>query len=189
MLSLKILTSCLAANLILQLVSAGSIPANLQNFITTIKNKGACSNPLPNSFFSKNGGSQDFRYCADYEGLIYLKGPGTSLANMDIDCDGIQPPGRPGDDGRCGSSTDTQATTAFKNTVQSYGIEDLNAFVHSYVVFGNFNDRGTQPPDYVTFDPKAYGVQPLSIIAVVCNDQLFYGVWGDSNGDGKSSLY
>jgi hypothetical protein len=188
MFSPKTATSYLAASLVLHIAAAGTIPANLQNFITTIKNNGACSNPFPNSFFSTDGGSQDFRYCNDYEGLIFLKGPGTSLANMDIDCDGIQPPDRPGDDGRCGSSTDTQATTAFQDDVQDYGIDDLNAFVHSYVVLGNSNDDGTQPPAYVTFDPSAHGVEPLSVVAVVCNNQLFYGVWGDVNGDGEFSF-
>jgi hypothetical protein len=84
---------------------------------------------------------------------------------MDIDCDGQQ--GGAGDDGRCGSSEDTQSETSFKDTVASYGtgIKDLNAKVHPYVVFGN---DGTIP----SFDPKRYGIQPLSVMAVVCGDQL-----------------
>jgi hypothetical protein len=120
---------------------------------------------------------------------------------MDIDCDGAQ--GGPADDGRCGNSDDTQDITAFADTVKAYkkGISDLNANVHPYVVFGNSGSKA----GYKTFDPQQYGVEPLSVMAVVCGDQLvcsppcplpqiwhehadsdnakIYGVWGDENGD------
>lgn len=84
---------------------------------------------------------------------------------MDIDCDGQQ--GGAGDDGRCGSSEDTQSETSFKDTVAGYGIgvKDLDAKVHPYVVFGN---DGTVP----SFDPKRYGIQPLGVMAVVCGNPL-----------------
>lgn len=87
---------------------------------------------------------------------------------MDIDCDGQQ--GDALDDGRCGSSTDTQGETAFKSTIAGYnkGISDLNSFAHPYVVFGN---EGTKS-GYITFDPRQYGVEPLSVIGVICNNQL-----------------
>lgn len=108
---------------------------------------------------------------------------------MDIDCDG-QSTSSTGDT-RCDSSTDTQSVTSFADQVQQYGIEDLNAYVHSYVVFGN---SGTKS-GYVNFDPQKYGMSPLSVMAVVCGNKLIYGVWGDTNGDdgarasvGESSL-
>ena len=87
---------------------------------------------------------------------------------MDIDCDGLQH--GEGDDGRCGNSDDTQSETAFKDTVAQYsnGVEDLNAYVHDYVVFGNY---GTAD-GYTTFDPEEHDVKPLSVMAVVCGDQL-----------------
>jgi len=98
---------------------------------------------------------------------------------MDIDCDGAQ--GGPADDGRCGASTDTQSVTSFQWIIERYnkGIRDLNANVHPYVVFGN---DGTLP-GWKTFDPKEYGIEPLSVMAVVCGDKLVYGIWGDTNGD------
>lgn len=98
---------------------------------------------------------------------------------MDIDCDGIQ--GSSADDGRCGSSGDTQSQTSFKDTVKSYGQgqNDLDANIHPYVVFGNEGSRS----GYVTFNPQNYGIKPLSVMAVVCNGKLIYGVWGDENGD------
>ena len=97
--------------------------------------------------------------------VIYLHGNGKQLANMDIDCDGQQ--GGAGEDGRCGSSGDTQSQTSFKDTIIDYkvGISDLNAKVHTYVVFGN---DGTSP----SFDPQKYGIEPLSVMAVVCGNKL-----------------
>jgi len=88
---------------------------------------------------------------------------------MDIDCDGAQ--GGPADDGRCGNSEDTQSITSFQWLVEGYGVEgvrDLNPYVHSYVVFGNSGSK----PGWKTFDPRAYGVEPLSVMAVVCGDRL-----------------
>lgn len=102
---------------------------------------------------------------------MFIKGK-SQFANMDIDCDGAQG----GGDGRCGSSTDTQGETAFKDTVKSYGISDLNANIHPYIVFGNEGSK----PGYTTFSPQDHGVQPLSVMAVVCGNKLIYGVWGDT---------
>lgn len=100
---------------------------------------------------------------------------------MDIDCDGGQ--GGPQDDGRCSysRSPDYQDTSAFQNTIARYraGINDLNAYVHPYVVFGNTGSKS----GWRTYDPTSSGVQPLSVMAVVCGDKLIYGVWGDTNGD------
>lgn len=98
---------------------------------------------------------------------------------MDIDCDGVQ--GGPADDGRCGSSSDTQSVTSFQYDVEHYGAgqKDLDANVHPYIVFGNEGTKKNWP----TFDPREHGIEPLSIMAVVCNNRLVYGIWGDTNGD------
>lgn len=87
---------------------------------------------------------------------------------MDIDCDGTQ--GGRADDGRCGSSSDTQSQTSFKDTVAGYGkgVKDLDAKIHPYVVFGN---TGTKS-GYANFDPESHGIEPLSVMAVVCGDKL-----------------
>lgn len=90
---------------------------------------------------------------------------------MDIDCDGNQDePLSDANDGRCGNSGDTQSDTSFQDTVRGYGISNLNAYVHPYVVFGNAADRGRA--GYATFDPAEYGIEPLSIMVVVCNKQV-----------------
>jgi hypothetical protein len=87
---------------------------------------------------------------------------------MDVDCDGTQ--GSPADDGRCGSSGDTQSVTSFADTVRGYGrgVRDLDANIHPYVVFGNTGNK----PGYTNFDPRAYGIEPLSVMAVVCGNKL-----------------
>lgn len=97
---------------------------------------------------------------------------------MDIDCDGNS--NEPADatdanDGRCGNSADTQGDTAFEDTLRGYdqaGLTNLNAYVHPYVVFGNAADDGAHRAGYTTFDPTKYGIEPLSLMAVVCNQQV-----------------
>ncbi|KAK3689730.1 glycoside hydrolase family 75 protein [Podospora appendiculata] len=176
-----LLLSCLGA----LGVTARDVPANVRTLYNSIKAQGACSNKLATGFYSRDDSANTFSYCGDHlndYNIIYIKGAGTAFANMDIDCDGTQ--GGPADDGRCGSSGDTQSITSFQDTVAGYnkGINDLNANVHPYVVFGN---EGTKS-GWKTFNPQNYGIKPLSIMAVVCGDKLIYGVWADENGDDGS---
>ncbi|KAK3367698.1 family 75 glycoside hydrolase [Podospora didyma] len=173
---------CLLSYLAFLGVSARDVPANVQSFYAALKSGGACSNPLETGFFSSEGGPNTYSYCGDHladYGIVYLKGAGSAFVNMDIDCDGAQ--GGPADDGRCKNSDDTQSTTSFKDTVAGYGkgISDVNANVHPYVVFGNAGSK----PGWKTFSPQQYGIEPLSVMAVVCGNQLIYGVWADENGD------
>ncbi|KAL8718819.1 MAG: hypothetical protein Q9225_004103 [Loekoesia sp. 1 TL-2023] len=161
-------------------ISAVSVPTNVRNFYNRVKT-GTCtgSDKLKGGFYDEDGGQAQWSYCQKSVAgkAIFIQGPST-LANMDIDCDGdLSDPV----DGRCGSSTDTQGETRWKDEVQAasnHQISDLNANIHSYVVFGNERADGG-----ATFDPTDYGVKPLSVMAVVCGDKLIYGVWGDTNGD------
>lgn len=147
-----------------------------------------------------------FAYCKDSKtGVLYIHGINELFTNMDIDCDGdVSDPG----DGRCHNSHDRQSQTAFKDQVQDYSkiagerVSDLNANFIPYVVFGNEGKK----PGYKNFKPQDYGLQPLSVMAVVCpqadgTNKLVsildvallqaetlilckvYGVWGDTNGD------
>lgn len=78
---------------------------------------------------------------------------------MDIDCDGENDSA-----GACQvKHSDRQPVTAFRDTVKGFGIPDLNANIHTYVVFGD---------DHPVFDPTKFGMVPLSVMAVVCNNQL-----------------
>ncbi|KAH0524326.1 hypothetical protein TsFJ059_006854 [Trichoderma semiorbis] len=159
---------------------ARQIPANVQSLYNSIRAQGTCKNILKGGFYSQEGDSKNFSYCGDHLSdyrIMYLQGTGGNLVNMDIDCDGALGTG----DGSCDSSEDTQGQTSFQSTVAGYkkGIKDLNAYIHSFVVLGNEGSKS----GYVTFDPRSVNVQPLSIVAVVCGNQMFYGVWGDTNGD------
>ncbi|PNP45152.1 hypothetical protein TGAMA5MH_03203 [Trichoderma gamsii] len=159
---------------------ARQVPANVQSLYNSIRAQGSCKNILKGGFYSQEGDSKNFSYCGDHlndYGIMYLQGTGGNLVNMDIDCDGALGTG----DGSCDSSQDTQGETAFKDTITSYkaGVKDLNAYIHSYVVLGNEGSKS----GYVTFEPESVGVDPLSLVAVVCGNKMFYGVWGDTNGD------
>ncbi|KAM0418449.1 hypothetical protein ACHAPD_004808 [Fusarium lateritium] len=89
---------------------------------------------------------------------------------MDIDCDGAN-----NHAGACANDPTGQGITAFQDTVARYGISDLDANVHPYVVFGNDGDSPS-------FDPQQHEMKPLSVMAVICDDKLHYGIWGDING-------
>lgn len=103
--------------------------------------------------------------------MLYLHGTGSKLANMDIDCDGDQ---SDLGDGRCGKSQDTQSQTAFKDLVRKYSkkngkaVSDLNANFIPYVAFGNYGNK----KGYTNFHPEDFGLQPLSVMAVLCGDKL-----------------
>ncbi|KAG8417976.1 hypothetical protein J3458_005424 [Metarhizium acridum] len=179
-----VMKSSIAASLsaLAAVAAARDVPANVKSFYNSIRGQGQCRNVLAGGFHSIDGDSGNFDYCGDHisdYSVIYLQGKNGQLANMDIDCDGIQH--GPADDGRCGSSGDTQSVTSFADTLRGYGTgqRDLDANAHPYVVFGNTGSR----KGYANFDPRKYGVEPLSVMAVVCNNKLIYGVWGDENGD------
>jgi hypothetical protein len=80
--------------------------------------------------------------------------------------------------------------TAFQDSVREFGIDDLNAHIHTYVVLGNDNSA-SEGDSGAKFDPEDKGIKPLSVVAVVCGDKLVYGIWGDVNGGkltGESSI-
>lgn len=112
---------------------------------------GTCATPLSGT--SSSGAV----FCGDIPNAIFLKGSNGNYDNMDVDCDGSDDKA-----GDCSNDPTGYGETAFKDTVQSYGISDLNANIHPYVVFN-------EPP---FFNAEQYGMRPLSVMAVVCNNQL-----------------
>ncbi|UKZ76881.1 hypothetical protein TrVFT333_004596 [Trichoderma virens FT-333] len=148
---------------------AYTIPANLQAIYNAHK-AGTCSKPLSGT--SSSGAV----FCADIPNAIFLKGSNGNYDNMDVDCDGADDKA-----GDCSNDPTGYGETAFKDTVQTYGISDLNANIHPYVVVN-------EPP---YFDAEHYGLKPLSVMAVVCNNQVWYGIWGDTNTEpttGEASI-
>jgi hypothetical protein len=127
-----------------------------------------------------------FVYCSHNlntpSSVLFIQGRSGALSNMDVCCDGIQD--GPADDGRCDTDPSYLSITAFQWIVESYGVgnqTDLDANVHPYVVFGNTAEDGND--GWPTFDPQQYGIEPLSVMAVLCGGKLFYGIWGDMKGD------
>ncbi|KAI2610563.1 glycoside hydrolase family 75 protein [Hypoxylon sp. NC1633] len=182
------LKNILAISVFLSASLARDVPSNVKTLYDSIKSKGDCTSKLASGFYSSDDNDNSFSYCGDHVkdyNVIYLQGKKGQFANMDIDCDGTQ--GSAADDGRCGDSGDTQSITSFADTVNGYrkGVKDLDANIHPYVVFGNVGGK----EGYTSFDPQKHGVEPLSVMAVVCGDQLIYGIWGDENGvDGEKSV-
>ncbi|RCI08858.1 hypothetical protein L249_5000 [Ophiocordyceps polyrhachis-furcata BCC 54312] len=173
----------LLAMLVLPLGWGKRLPPAVKALYQSIRTQERCQNVYATGFHSAEGDGGDFEYCADHlasNNILYIRGTSHALANMDIDCDGDQQATTP-DDNPCASSTDTQSQTSFSDTIKSFdaGISDLNPHVHPYVVFGNDGTR----PDWPVYRPQSHHVQPLSVMAVVCNKKLIYGIWGDINGD------
>ncbi|GME64100.1 uncharacterized protein LTHEOB_7439 [Neofusicoccum parvum] len=152
-------------------VSAYDLPANLQQIYDAHK-PGKCSSKILGGFApGVDSSDHTFAYCSDIQGgaiFLHSQANGGQYADMDIDCDGANL-----GSGDCANDPTGQSMTAFQDTVRQYGIDDLDANVHLYVVFGN-----TDP----AFDPQEHGMEPLGVMAVVCGGKLHYGVWGDTNG-------
>ena len=121
------------------------------NLFTNFPQSGKCQNALTD--VSSSGAV----FCGDIPNALFLKGGNGQYDNMDVDCDGADDKA-----GNCSNDPSGYGETAFKDTVQSYGIDDLNANIHPYVVVN-------EPP---YFDAQAYGLRPLSVMAIVCNDQV-----------------
>lgn len=81
---------------------------------------------------------------------------------MDIDCDGADNTA-----GGCSNDQSGQGVTAFRDEVSNYDIDDLNANIHPYVVFGN---EDSSP----SFEPQGHGMEPLSVMAIVCGGELVH---------------
>ncbi|PLN86131.1 fungal chitosanase of glycosyl hydrolase group 75-domain-containing protein [Aspergillus taichungensis] len=164
-------------------LAARQVPPNLKEFYNKVQNGGDCEGKdlLAGGFYDDDKKDASFGYCNKFMGDkgFYLKGPGNKLANMDIDCDGQE---KDSND-RCGGDDDTQYETRYKDEVKKMGIPDLDTYIHPYVVLGNERKDGK-----ATFLPEKANIEPLSVVAVVCNDRLVYGVWGDTNGDDGDPL-
>ncbi|KAF2686733.1 glycoside hydrolase family 75 protein [Lentithecium fluviatile CBS 122367] len=149
--------------------AAREIPASLKAFYDA-NLQGDCPNPI-SSPYSDGHGSSSTVYCQDpTSGAIFLKSS-SAYTDVDIDCDGAG-----AGTGDCGNDQSGQSITAWADIAAELSggaIEDLNTHHHTFVVFGN---------DSPKFDPTEHGIEPLSVMAVVCGDKYILGVMGDSNG-------
>ncbi|KAJ5151572.1 hypothetical protein N7492_009867 [Penicillium capsulatum] len=92
---------------------------------------GKCNKKLTGGFSDGVDGARGFAYCGDIDEAIYLHGLGNGgqYDSMDIDCDGRNSKGSD-----CGADETGQDETAFKGQLSQFGIDDLDANVHPYVV-------------------------------------------------------
>ncbi|CAI7633077.1 unnamed protein product [Penicillium crustosum] len=152
------------------LAFAYEVPANLQEIYKSHK-AAKCDNLLAKGF-SDGGQGTDMGYCGDIDGAIFLHSTskGGAYADMDVDCDGAN-----NSEGGCSNDPSGQGVTAFQDEVKHFGIKDLDANIHPYVVFGNEEHKPS-------FMPDDHGMEHLSVMAIVCGGQLHYGIWGDTNG-------
>jgi chitosanase len=168
-------------------VSAREVPANLKAFYDAHKSTPCASADRLSPAFqdgqsktngvyycaadAKNSSSQATRMLArkakkpsdgGSSHIMYIKGSGSNYADMDIDCDGANRK-----EGWCGDDTSGQDDTAFQDVLKGYGtgVDQLDAHIHTYVVLGNSDDSPS-------FDPQSVGIEPLSVVAVVCGDKL-----------------
>ncbi|BGP43468.1 hypothetical protein JCM10449v2_007503 [Rhodotorula kratochvilovae] len=114
--------------------------------------------------YKTNGSGKDgTRYCADKEegtGYVWWQ------SNMDIDCDGSDVSADV-----CQGDGSFQSDTAF----QDDNGKNIDAQAVQYVVIDQDDD----------FDPTSFGIQPLSVVAVLCGGKLTFGVWADTNALGS----
>ncbi|KAJ5421240.1 Fungal chitosanase [Penicillium cf. griseofulvum] len=146
------------------LAFAYEVPANLQAIYDSHKK---CNNVLAKGFDDGDDKGKDMGYCGDIDGAIFLYSNTGAYGDMDIDCDGANRL-----EGDCYNDGSGQSQTAFMDELE--GIDDLDAGVHPYVVFGTGD-----------YDPRDDDMKALSVMAV------HYGIWGDTNGHtatGEASL-
>ncbi|KAF3911300.1 hypothetical protein ABW21_db0202233 [Orbilia brochopaga] len=150
------------ATLLASTLAWPKVPSNVQKFYDKVKHGGCRSFVGGKHNLNDGQGHSGFGFCKDTKNVIYLSGK-NSLGDMDIDCDGAM---------NCGGlSGDFQAETAFDDILRRrYGIKTLDASIHQFSVLG-------------TCHLSLEGIiSPLALVAVVCNNQLLYSVWGDTNG-------
>ncbi|KAB8233263.1 glycoside hydrolase family 75 protein [Aspergillus alliaceus] len=112
-----------------------------------------------------NGDHSDgrsFEYCGDIKGAIFIhsSAKGSQYTNMDVDCDGASDSA-----GKSSNDPSGQGVTTFQDDMKKFGISDLDANLHSYIVFGN-EDHSPK------FKPQDQGMEPFSVMAVECNSKL-----------------
>ncbi|KAK8131064.1 glycoside hydrolase family 75 protein [Apiospora sp. TS-2023a] len=136
---------------------------------------------------------QAWYYCGDYVNatgsFLYAASSAASSdadqpSTLTIDCGGIR--GGPEDTGLCDRLYEGPAkSTAFQYLIKRSHIpvQDLNTYFHPYVALGDFQDSQGSGSNFVEFDPQDDLVEPLSLVAVLCNGKMFYGLWADTNND------
>ncbi|GAA5850453.1 hypothetical protein JCM3766R1_006566 [Sporobolomyces carnicolor] len=149
------------------------VPSGLSKFYSTLGVKGSleCTGGVAiddraQGYQTNGQGKVGTHYCAPAKDdkLQYV----WWMSNMDVDCDGA-----PSTEGICEGDGSYFELTAYTD---SEG-KPINALTVPYVVM-NQGDG---------FDPAKVGVEPLSVVAVICGEggKLTFGIWADTNALGS----
>ncbi|KAK4330693.1 Endo-chitosanase [Rhodotorula toruloides] len=143
------------------------VPASLSTFLSQLGTEGSLScekgggvglDTRSGGYHTNGKGKSGTRYCGDKKEapkMVWWQ------SNMDVDCDGSNKKGP------CSNDGSFQGQTAF----QDKSGKDIDAH---YVVIDQDKD----------FDPTKFGIEPLSVVAVVCGGKLTFGIWADTNAQG-----
>jgi chitosanase len=160
MISNTIITILLFA--LLTLTHARSVPPNVREFYNKVKD-GLCPVAVAKGF-SQGAYSGESNYCVDKDHTVMWIAAPSGLADMDIDCDGAN-----NSHGKCANDPSGQSITSFVGEVVKHGLSDLDSNKHSFVVLGNHN-----------FNPQSVGIEPLSLVAVICGDKMVFSYFPKS---------
>ncbi|KAK8084512.1 hypothetical protein PG997_005783 [Apiospora hydei] len=198
---MRLLHSTVIAAALVSLCVTREIPLRVKQFQDRLREGRQCNKTLASGLRTSLGGpksinnvnSSPWYYCGDYvnsTGSFMYAASSTAASGEDqsskltIDCNGTR--GGPEDTGLCDRLYHEPAkSTAFQYLLKGSGIpvKDLNTYFHPYVALGDFGAGQRSNSDFVEFDPQDEVVEPLSLVAVVCNEKMFYGLWADTNND------
>jgi chitosanase len=132
-----------------------------------------CSDALSPAYDTGvSGKTRNSVYCMDKtSNVVFLKNQDGGYADMDIDCDGA---GK--GQGGCSNGQSGLGETSFQSQLQDLtkgAVKDLDSNKHTFVVLSNFVTIDASGDTRKPFDIESVGVEPLSIVAIVCGDQMF----------------
>ncbi|KAK8044820.1 hypothetical protein PG993_004844 [Apiospora rasikravindrae] len=190
---MRLLHSTLIAVALVSLCVTREIPLRVKEFQDLLREGRQCNKTLASGLRTSLDGPETWYYCGDYVNttgsFVYAASSAASSSEnqssqLTIDCDGTR--SGPEDTGLCGRLYHEPAkSTAFQHLLKASGIpvKDFNTYFHPYVALGDFRAGQSSRSDFMEFDPQDEVVEPLSLVAVVCNGKMFYGLWADTNND------
>ncbi|KAK8069247.1 hypothetical protein PG994_005863 [Apiospora phragmitis] len=167
--------------------------SRVKGFQDRLREGSQCNKTLASGLRTSLDGPKTWYYCGDHVNatgsfLYAASSEATSTAgqfsSLTIDCNGKR--GGPKDTGLCDRLYNEPAkSTAFQSLVKAsrLPVKDLNPYFHPYVALGDFGDSQRSRSVFVDFDPQDHEVEPLSLVAVLCNGKMLYGLWADTNND------
>ncbi|KAK6850921.1 fungal chitosanase [Apiospora arundinis] len=192
---MRLLRAAVTAATLVFLCATEDVPLRVKELQDRLRGGSECNKTLASGLRTSLDSPNTWYYCGDYVktagSFLYAAGSTTASStnqssSLTIDCNGIR--GGPEDTGLCNRLYHGPTkSTAFQSRMKAsrFPVKDLNPYFHPYVALGDFHDgqRVYDDDDFVDFDPQDQIVQPLSLVGVVCNNKLVFGLWADTNND------